>query len=155
MAQPFAEVFARRGPAETRKAHEELSRTLDEACRNLAGTLAACPPALRQDLLAVITPRVRTLLQELDAPARQPANSPEGAGTGGAPPDGSGPGNGTLPGVTDGFPFAKLSPELLEWARQLSTEEELIAGLREVRETGGLEFRDLLPELDQANHPDE
>src|SRR5262249_8357440 len=58
MAHPFAEVFARRGPAETRKAHEELSRTLDEACRNLAGTLAACPPALRQDLLAVITPRV-------------------------------------------------------------------------------------------------
>ena len=95
MAQPFAEVFARQGPAEAPKAHEELSRALDEACRNLAGTLAACPPALRQDLLAVITPRVRTLLQEMGAPAPKTPTSPEGAGTCGAPPDGSGPGRAT------------------------------------------------------------
>jgi hypothetical protein len=145
MTQPFSDVFARHGPAEIPESHEELSRALDEACRNLARALAACPPALRQDLLAVIAPRVRTLLHEMDAPAQQIPTSSDGAG----------PGTWALPGVTNGFPFAKLSPELLEWARQLSTEEELVAGLREVRETGGLEFRDLLPELDQANDPDE
>src|SRR5712691_2760816 len=31
----------------------------------------------------------------------------------------------------------RLTPELLEWARQLYTEEDIVAALREVREKGG------------------
>ena len=42
-----------------------------------------------------------------------------------------------------------LSPELLAWAREQFNEEEFLAGLREVRETGGLELRDFLPQLEQ------
>jgi hypothetical protein len=46
----------------------------------------------------------------------------------------------------------KLPPELLQWAQQLYTDEEIIAGLEEVRRTGGLKFSDFLPELEQAAH---
>jgi hypothetical protein len=155
MDQSFTDVFARHGSAGTAKSQEEVSGALDAACRDLAGALAACAPALRQDLLAVIVPRVRALLEEKNALARQMPTSPERAGTGSSPSNGPGPGNWNLPGVTDGFPFAKLSPELLEWARQQFSEEEFLAGLREIEETGGLEFRDLLPELEERAGRDE
>ena len=46
----------------------------------------------------------------------------------------------------------KLSPELLEWARQQFTEEEIVVGLRELRAKGGLELEDFLAELEQVVH---
>ncbi len=42
-----------------------------------------------------------------------------------------------------------LTPELRQWALQQFTEEEILAGLRELREHGGLELRDFLPELER------
>ena len=44
----------------------------------------------------------------------------------------------------------KLTPELLEWARNQYTEEEIVAGLREIEATGGLELKDFIHELE---HP--
>jgi hypothetical protein len=44
---------------------------------------------------------------------------------------------------------SEISPEILQWARQQFTEEEIVAGLRELRETGGLELRDFLHELEE------
>ncbi len=49
----------------------------------------------------------------------------------------------------------RLSPELLEWARQQFTEEEIIAGLRELREKGGLELREFIQDLEQGLHDGE
>jgi len=44
----------------------------------------------------------------------------------------------------------KLPPELLEWARQLSSVEEVLADLRALREQGsGHELDDFLRELEQ------
>jgi hypothetical protein len=43
----------------------------------------------------------------------------------------------------------QLTPELRQWALQQFTEEEILAGLRELREEGGLELRDFLPELER------
>lgn len=150
MKRPFQDVIARHPEVGTPERREQLSRALNEACRDLATALLPYPPAVRQDLLAALTSRVLAMLDEVDALARQLPASPDGAGTAGAPLNGSGPGKWNLPGVTDGFPFAKLSPELLEWARQQVNEEEIIAGMREIEETGGLEFRDLLPELEEG-----
>jgi hypothetical protein len=48
-----------------------------------------------------------------------------------------------------------LSPETLEWVRRQFSEEDLVAGLREIRETGGLELCDFIQELEQAAGPDE
>lgn len=44
----------------------------------------------------------------------------------------------------------KPSPEVMEWARNQFTEEEIVAGLREIRATGGLELQDFIHELEQA-----
>lgn len=46
-------------------------------------------------------------------------------------------------------------PETIEWARAHFDEEEIVAGLREVRRTGGLELRDFVRELEEAAGPDE
>jgi hypothetical protein len=43
----------------------------------------------------------------------------------------------------------KLSPELLEWFRQQIDMEDMIAQLREVQETGGLQFEDFFPQLEK------
>jgi endogenous inhibitor of DNA gyrase (YacG/DUF329 family) len=64
-----------------------------------------------------------------------------------------GPVNGlAAPGSVE-LPFAKLSPELLEWARRDFNEEEFLAGLREIEETGGLELKDFIQELEQEAEP--
>jgi hypothetical protein len=41
-----------------------------------------------------------------------------------------------------------LTPEFIEWAKKEFTEEEAIAGLREIRETGGLTFEDVIRGLE-------
>jgi len=41
-----------------------------------------------------------------------------------------------------------LTPELLEWALQQINEEEIVTGIREIRETGGLQFNDFIKELE-------
>jgi hypothetical protein len=47
----------------------------------------------------------------------------------------------------------KYPPELLEWARSQFTEEELLAGLQEIRTTGGLELRDFIDEMEEEGAP--
>jgi hypothetical protein len=48
-----------------------------------------------------------------------------------------------------------LTPELLELARNELSEEEIVAGLREIRATGGLELKDFIHELEQEVAPRE
>ncbi len=45
--------------------------------------------------------------------------------------------------------------EILDWARGQFDEEEFVAGLREIRETGGLELKDFIHELEQEAAPRE
>lgn len=42
-----------------------------------------------------------------------------------------------------------ITPELLEWALKLFSEEEAIAGLREIQETGGLTFAEVIRGLEE------
>jgi hypothetical protein len=46
-------------------------------------------------------------------------------------------------------PDGPLTPELLDWARQQYSEEELVAALRELRTQGGLELHNFIQELEQ------
>ena len=48
-----------------------------------------------------------------------------------------------------------LTPEFRAWALQDFNEEEFLAGMREIEETGGLEFTDLIHELEQIIEPDQ
>lgn len=71
---------------------------------------------------------------------------------------------GSVNGVTEGVPRSafepasppseQLQPELKEWARQQFSEEEFLAGLREIQTTGGSELQDFLQELEQEAAPD-
>ena len=49
----------------------------------------------------------------------------------------------------------KIPQEILDWARCQFNEEEFVAGLREIRETGGLELKDFIDELEKAAAPRE
>jgi hypothetical protein len=46
-----------------------------------------------------------------------------------------------------------LTPELREWLLQQTDVEQALANLRELRERGGLELDDFLPELERAANP--
>ena len=53
------------------------------------------------------------------------------------------------PGLA-GVVFQKLTPEQMERARQTFNMEEFQAGVREIEETGGLQFEDFVEELQRA-----
>lgn len=52
-------------------------------------------------------------------------------------------------------PARRLTEEELEWARGLYSEEEVLAGLRDLEETGGQELDAFLPALEAAAGRDE
>jgi hypothetical protein len=54
-----------------------------------------------------------------------------------------------------GESVATLTPAIVESARGQCREKDIVAGHREIRATGGLEFGDFLHELEQAAGPDE
>jgi hypothetical protein len=58
--------------------------------------------------------------------------------------------NGKLNPAVNGPATARPSSSVLNWALQQFSEEEIVAGLREIRETGGLEFKDFVHELERA-----
>ncbi|HLN28382.1 MAG TPA: hypothetical protein VK395_11630 [Gemmataceae bacterium] len=58
-------------------------------------------------------------------------------------------GNASSPKHAQDSKNGATAPEILEWARQQFSEEEILAGLREVRETGGVELRNFIQELEQ------
>ncbi len=118
--------------------HQTLSREVDTFRQRLADVLAACDAAAAQELLAQFKANILASVQAIDDEAQRllalrssPAPSEITPGTG------------------------KLTPELLAWARQQFSEEEIVAGLRELRETGGRELGDFIHELEQAAGPDE
>ncbi len=130
-----------------------ISADLEAACLRLADALGGVEPSVRQELLALVQPRVVALLGRMDAPeanaAPAQANPDDAAGgperRNGMPPQDEAQGPQPM----------KLTPELLEWYRQNTNMEEMIAQLREVQETGGLELEDFLPELEKEFGLDE
>jgi hypothetical protein len=60
-------------------------------------------------------------------------------------------GNHSIPDSIQLMPNRMFSwDELVNWAKGQFTEQEVAAGLREIRETGGLEFKDFVHELEEA-----
>ncbi|HLN33600.1 MAG TPA: hypothetical protein VK395_38090 [Gemmataceae bacterium] len=46
------------------------------------------------------------------------------------------------------FPRERISPEILEWARQTLEEEEFLTRIREIGATGGIQLEDFIAELE-------
>ena len=47
----------------------------------------------------------------------------------------------------------ELSPDLLEWARRQFSEEEYVAGIRDIRENGGVPFDEIIERLKRTTGP--
>jgi len=119
---------------------EKLSLPFQGQLRRLSAELAqilcASDSATRTEILSKLCAEVLGHIAELDA-AAQPMN-PSGSS---APP--------AAPTEKQEPDCGKIQPEILEWARQHMDEEATVAGLREIRETGGLELDDFLEEIEQ------
>jgi hypothetical protein len=46
------------------------------------------------------------------------------------------------------FPRERISPDILEWARQTLDEAEFLAHVREIEATGGVRLEDFIAELE-------
>jgi hypothetical protein len=55
----------------------------------------------------------------------------------------------TQPSREQPFPREPIPPDLLAWARQTFDEEEFMAGVREIRATGGVHFEDFIDGVEQ------
>ncbi len=126
MSNPFLNVMKRLHENGQSESDRRVSEALDETCRRLALLISTCDARVRQDLLNEFSSRVLTLLEEVKSEPRAAQPAP-----------------------------AQVPPDLLEWARRQFSEEEIVAGLREIKETGGLELRDFIHELEQAAGTDE
>jgi hypothetical protein len=78
------------------------------------------------------------LEQEIETVKDETTNNPSSETTATPPPPAS-----------EAVPDGKLPPELLAWALQHIDEEEIRAGLEEIRKTGGLQLSDFIHELEQ------
>ncbi len=99
-----------------------MDPTLDLLCRQIATILAQKTAAdgSPMDALPGVSLRIADHLRSLDIATK--------AGTAPVP-------------IT-------VTPELIEWAKKTFTDEEAAAGLREIRETGGLTFDDVIRGLE-------
>jgi hypothetical protein len=96
-----------------------MDPALDVLCRQIAAAIAEKPGAA--DTLPQIYLRIADHLKTLD----------------------------TVAGKGETFPAPVTpTPEILEWARAQFSEEEVIAGLREIQETGGLTFEEVIRGLE-------
>jgi hypothetical protein len=132
-----------------------ISEGLARACDEIAAMLAAdSSTQAAVDLFPWIYVRIAHRFQQIRMAAREQASAEASVRCSGE--------NGGVPG-TEVSPTSKQperphplppTPAIREWARQLFGEEEVIAGLREIRETGGHELRDFVHELEQpADRP--
>ena len=130
-----------REPAE--KIQESLNRIVNE----MAAVLAACLPSERKKIWELFLGLVSRRVSRLEQIADQDVRDPQAV-----------PGNGVdvlasegvdtrvpkqLQNPTESAP-EQLAPAVLAWARQLFSENEIIAGLQEIRQTGGQELKDFI-----------
>lgn len=110
-------------------------QALQELTRQVASGDTSVLPALADRLAELLAPLDRRTRDEvLFAVVHQLVNR----------------GNAPSPSVPASHP---LTPELREWLIQQTDVEQALANLRELRERGGLELDDFLPELERAANP--
>jgi hypothetical protein len=169
MVKNFLDVLARHAVAGDLEKLDLVARKLDDLSKQLAGILSVVDASSRPDLLAQLDAEVLASLKRIEAsgagsaailPGDPHGNSTTSSGNFTDPA----PANATPPKQEKGFLAENITPEMREWARQsrenLTPEilewamqnfnrEEALAGYREVLETGGLQLRDFIQELEQ------
>jgi hypothetical protein len=142
MSKVFWAILAENGrAAELEKLSPPLQQRLRSLSEDLDLILRTSDAATRTDILAKLCTEVIDHLPELQAADEASSNIPEVREP-------------SLPETQD-YRSEEIPPEILEWARQQLNEEVIVAGLREIRETGGLELADFLHELEREATPHE
>jgi len=169
MIKNFLDVLARHATAGELEKLDPVARKLDVLSQQLAAILNVLDASSRLDLLAQFDAEVLASLKEIEATGARSTTVLQGDSRGDSTTQGgksTGPATATPtpPKQEQELPAENLTPEMLEWARQqmenLTPEmlewarqqinvEEALAGLREINETGGLELRDFIQELEQ------
>ncbi len=159
MNSKFLDLIPTGGATAQPADREQLVRALDALSSGMAAVLGNCDSSAWHAILAEFGTRVLAVLREKEAKV----NKPNGHRSGDAEcsnkvaadrQNESGPAPVATP-VTANLAREALSPEILEWARLQFTEEEFIAGIREIQATGGLKLPDFIHELEQAATSDE
>ncbi|HJZ92538.1 MAG TPA: hypothetical protein VKE40_16805 [Gemmataceae bacterium] len=123
---------------------------MDRACDVIAAMLAAHTSTQAVELLPWIYVRIAHRFQQIHKAAR---NNRTATGTDSVRSSGE---NGGVPGtdvtLTSMGAHQPIppTPAIREWAKQQFGEEEALAGLREILETGGQELRDFFHELERT-----
>lgn len=126
MSEAFLDVLKQRvgaNAAQDDRLLERMAQTLLSACERIASTLALLEPPLRQELLQQVYRRVETSLNQFDVEARAALRQ------------------------------QRLTPELLEWFRRQTSEAEVLAGIQEIRATGGIPLADVSGRLQARKQP--
>jgi hypothetical protein len=169
MVKTFLDLLARHATAGELEKLDPVARKLDGLSQQLAAILSALDASSRQELLAQFDAEVLASLKEIEATGAGLATVLPGDTRGDRT---TSSGNSIGPATATPTPpkqekeflaenitpemreWARrnreiLTPEILEWARQEFNVEEALAGYREVLETGGLQLRDFIQELEQ------
>ena len=129
MKGSFLDVLVRHRGTEDVNAAKRLSQELNALCEQLAASLSALDRPAREELLNRVLQRVLGSLDRIDTEAKEllpPREQPDSQ---------------QRPAPIE------LSPEMLEWARQQFSEEDYVAGIRDIRENGGVPFENILQRL--------
>jgi hypothetical protein len=125
----FLDVLVRHRATEDVNSAKRLSQELNALCEQLAASLSALERPAREELLNRVLQRVWGSLDRIDTEATELI-------TEGKPAD---PRQKPAP--------VELTPDLLDWARRQFSEEEYIAGIRDIRENGGVPFASIIQRL--------
>jgi hypothetical protein len=125
----FLDVLVRLKASEVVNSAKRLSQELNALCEQLAASLSPLERPAREELLNRVLQRVLGSLDRVDTEANQLLSPRE-------QPD---PQQKPAP--------IQLTPDQLEWARQQVSEEEYIAGIRDIRENGGVPFESIIQRL--------
>jgi hypothetical protein len=129
MDESFLDVLVRHRVTADVNSAKRLAQELNALCAQLGASLAALARPVREELLHQVLARVLSTLDRIDAEAGALRTSLK-------PPDSQ---QKPLP--------VELTPDLLEWARRQYSEAEYVAGIRNIREHGGVPFADLIQRL--------
>jgi hypothetical protein len=127
--ESFVEFLIRQVPAESRGDAVRVAQALAEFSHKLADLLRDCPAPTRETILTEAAARVRSSLARPREVPPPPAPRPD---------------------QMDLVASGKPTPEMIAWALEYTDMEEIREEIEEIRRTGGLEFRDIIHELEAA-----
>lgn len=127
-------------PGELEKLSPSLKHKLQTLSEELSLILSISNSAAKSEILSKLCAEVLSHLGDLEDAVQKASPKNNGDSRFGVP-------------TQMGSGSQSIQPAILEWARQQVNEEVTVAGLREIRESGGVQLEDFLPDLEREATP--